>query len=49
MIVAATISLFVGFVLLYAGIKGIHYRDPWNLVAQWMKVGGVQIGGGTNG
>ena len=39
MVVAAAVLLFAGFVLLYAGIKGVHVQAPWKLVADWMHGG----------
>ncbi len=36
MVAAACAALFAGFVLLYAGVRGKHWHQPWNLVIEWV-------------
>ena len=36
MIVIAALALVAGFTLLYAGVRGIHWHDPWQLLIAWL-------------
>ena len=42
MIVASAAALIAGYTLLYAGVRGIYWQDPWKLLITWFTGGSTK-------